>query len=85
MGYKIYYQWRLKESRMNLNFIRHILIGLLVAAIAYCFASAGAEWYIDQLKESGGMVAAESILGAKVAPWIIALFCFVGYMKIYNN
>jgi hypothetical protein len=62
--------------------IRHIFIALCIACVAWCIAQAGAEWYIDQLKESGGMVTARDLVGAQFIPWSAAILVFIGYLKL---
>lgn len=62
--------------------IRHIFIALCLAVIAWCIAQSCAEWWIDQLKESGGMVTARDLVGAQFIPWSAALIVFGGYLKL---
>jgi hypothetical protein len=62
--------------------LRHVFIALCLAGIAWCIGQSIAEWWIDQLKESGGMVTASELMGAKFIPWSIAALVFGGYIKI---
>lgn len=62
--------------------LRHIFIGIVLGAITYCIAASAFEWYIDQLKSSGGFVAAKDIVGAQIAPWGFAITVFAGYLKL---
>jgi hypothetical protein len=62
--------------------IRHIFIALCLAGIAWCIAQSGAEWWIDQLKESGGMVTARDLVSAQIVPWSAAILVFIGYLKL---
>jgi hypothetical protein len=68
-----------------MKLIRHILIALCLAGIAWCIGQSVAEWWVDQLKESGGMVTASELLGAKFIPYTIAVFVFSGYLKIVTD
>lgn len=65
-----------------MNLIRHILIALCFAGIARCIGQSVAEWWVDQLKESGGMVTASGLLGSRFIPCGFAIFVFCGYLKI---
>jgi hypothetical protein len=65
-----------------MKLIRHILIAICLASIAWCIGQSIAEWYVDQLKSSGGIVTASELLGAKFIPYAVAIFVFGGYLKI---
>ena len=62
--------------------IRHILIAVILGIIAYCIAASAVEWYIDQLKASGGMVTARDLVGAQFTPFGVAIMVFAGYLKL---
>lgn len=61
---------------------RHILIALLLAAIAYCIGQSISEWYVNQLRSTGGMVTASELIGAKFIPLTISVIVFFAYFKI---
>lgn len=65
-----------------MKLIRHILIALCLAGVTWCIAQSGAEWYVDQLKESGGLVTARDLVGAQFIPWSAAILVFAGYLKL---
>jgi hypothetical protein len=62
--------------------LRHIFIALFLAGVAYCIAASATEWWIDELKSSGGMVTARDLVGAQFTPWGAALLVFGGYLKL---
>lgn len=68
-----------------MKLLRHILIAISLAFIAWCIGQSIADWWVDQLKESGGMVKASELMGAKFIPYGIAIFVFSGYLKIATD
>lgn len=68
-----------------INIIRNIIVGVMLAAVAYCITAAGYDWYIDQLKASGGFIAAKDVVGAQIAPWGFAILLFAGYLKLTSE
>lgn len=61
---------------------RHILIAISLAGLAWCIGQSVSEWYVDQLKSTGGMLTASELFGAQCIPFAIAIFVFCGYLKI---
>lgn len=68
-----------------MKLLRHILIAISLAFIAWCVGQSIADWYVDQLKESGGMVTASELMGARFIPYGFAIFVFSGYLKIATD
>lgn len=68
-----------------MKLLMHILIAICISCIAWCIGQSISDWYLDQLKSSGGMVTASEIIGAKYLPIAIAIFVFCGYLKIATD
>lgn len=68
-----------------LKLARHIAIAIILSAIAWCIGEAVAEWYIGQLKSTGGMVTASELMGVKFIPLTISVIVFFAYFKIADT
>lgn len=55
------------------------------AGIGFMVGSIISEWYIESLTGMGGTVLSSEILGAKLTPFILALFCGYGWYRLKEN
>jgi len=65
--------------------LRRVLIGAVIFSIAHAFMVPVAEWCVDYLKQSGGMVSATSLLFFKFFPWLASSFILWVFIWIANE
>lgn len=68
-----------------MKLIRAIQWSIVRAFLAWFRTLAAADWYVDQLKASGGFVTAKDLVTAKWMPWVIAVLAGVGTMVFLND
>lgn len=68
-----------------MKLIRAILWSIVIAFLAYFLTLAAADWYVDQLKASGGFVTAKDLVTAKWMPGVIAVLAGVGTVVFLND
>lgn len=68
-----------------MKLIRSIMWSIVIAFLAYFLTLAAADWYVDQLKSSGGFVTAKDLVGAKWMPGIVALLAGIGTLMFLND
>lgn len=68
-----------------MKLIRSILWSIVAAFWAYFLTLAVADWYVDQLKSSGGFVTAKDLVTARWMPVVISVLAGVGTLVFLND
>lgn len=66
------------------NFIKSLIWAAIAAFVVFYIGQALTGWYVDSLKQTGGFITADTLLGAKIAPYAFAVLTD-GAILLYSN